>query len=123
MLVLIEANENCAEGGSWRFNALEPPRPVARVRLYDRSAQGEWFQVVGWTGRPERPTSPAVAQKIDDSGQGVAYLVTGGDQGLRLKPAGSAEPWSVDNPRQWGAPYLIVASPRDLADAEKGEEK
>jgi hypothetical protein len=120
MLILIEANENCEEEGSWRFNALEPPRPVARVRLYDKSPSGQWCRMIGWTGQAGAPTCPAMVQKIDDSGLGVAYLVTGGDCGLRLQPADDPAPWSLADSRQWGAPYLIVASPRDLAADETG---
>ncbi len=123
MLVLIEANENCPEGGSWRFNAIEPSRPVARIRLYERLSQGEWFQVIGWTGRPDQPICPAVAQKIDDSGLGVAYLVTGGDCGVRLKPADDPEPWSTEDRRQWGAPYVVVASSKDLITGPHKEER
>jgi hypothetical protein len=115
MLIVIEANDNCAESGSWRFNAVEPPRPVSRVRLYDRVPEGEWLQIVGWTGQAHTPTCPALAQKIDDSGAGVAYLISGGDCGLRLKPADDASPWSLASRQQWGAPYLIVASPKDFA--------
>jgi len=118
VLILIEANDNCAEGGSWRFKATAPPRPVSRVRLYDRAPAGQWYQVVGWTGQLAQPTCPALAQKIDDSGSGVAYLISGGDCGLRLKPAGDSAPWSLSDRRQWGAPYLIVASPQDLVATE-----
>ncbi len=114
MLLLIDENENCAEGGSWRFNPLEPPRPVACVRLYDTAPAGEWFDVVGWTGEPDRPICEATVCKIDDSGSGVAYLITGGECGVRLKPAGDPSAWSVENSRQRGAPYLIVPSINDI---------
>lgn len=111
---MIDENENCAEGGSWRFNALEPPRPVASVRLYDGAPAGEWFDVVGWTGRLDRPVCGATVQKIDDSGAGVAYLITGGECGVRVKPAGDPAAWNVRNGRQRGAPYLIVPSVNDI---------
>jgi len=118
MLLLIDENENCAEGGSWRFNALEPPRPVTRVRLYDAAPAGEWFDVVGWSGRPDRPVCGATVQKIDDSGAGVAYLITGGECGVRLKPAGDPSEWDVQNSRQRGVPYLIVPSIQDVGATE-----
>jgi hypothetical protein len=114
MLLLIDANDNCSEGGSWRFNPLEPPQPVARVRLYERAPSGEWFDVVGWTGRLDRPVCGATVQKIDDSGAGVAYLITGGDWGVRLKPVDDPSEWSLQNRRQRGAPYLIVPSVNDV---------
>jgi len=114
MLVMIDANENCAEGGSWRFHALGPPGPVSRVRLYETAPLGEWFDVVGWTGEPDRPTCDAMAQKIDDSGSGVAWLITGGEWGVRLRPAGDSSDWSVHDYRQRGAPWLVVPSINDV---------
>jgi hypothetical protein len=118
MLILIEENGNGAEAGCWRFNVLDPPRPVTRVRLHDRSSAGEWCDVVGWTDRPAQPMSPAVVQKIDDSGLGVAYLISGGEWGLRLKPVDDASDWSLHGSRQWGVPYLVVGSPADFLAAE-----
>ena len=119
MLLWIDANDNCAEGGSWRFTDLEPPRPVAQVRLYDAAPAGEWFDIVGWTGDPGRQVCGAVARKIDDSGSGVAYLITGGEWGVRLKPVDDPSAWSLENDRQRGAPYLIVSSINDVGMAEK----
>ena len=114
MLVLIDANENCAEGGSWRFHPLESGRPVSRVRLYETAPTGEWFDVIGWTGKPADPTCDAMMQKIDDSGSGVAWLITGGDWGVRLKPADDPAEWSLHNRWQRGAPWLIVPSMNDI---------
>jgi hypothetical protein len=118
MLLLIDENENCAEGGSWRFNPLEPPRPVTRVRLYETAPAGEWFDVVGWTGEPDRPTCGATVRKIDDSGSGVAYLITGGECGVRLRSVDDPSEWSVENNRQRGAPYLTVPSVNDVGMAK-----
>jgi hypothetical protein len=118
MLLLIDANDNCAEGGSWRFHDLEPPRPVACVRLYASAPAGEWFDVVGWSSDPDRPACGAMMRKIDDSGSGVAWLITGGERGVRLKPVDDPSQWSVCNHRQRGAPYLIVSSINDVRMAE-----
>ena len=119
MLILIEENNNCAEAGSWRFNVLEPPRPVTRVRLHERSSVGEWCDVIGWTDRPEQPTCRAVVQKVDDSGLGVAYLISGGECGVRVKPVHDESDWSLREHGQWGAPYLIVGSTADFLVAEQ----
>lgn len=114
MLVLVDDNANCPEGGSWRFNALEPPRPVTAVRLYHDSDRGEWYDVVGWGLDDATPVCEATVRKIDDSGAGVAYLIVGGDGGVRLRPRDSTERWSLQNVTQWGAPYLVVPSTRDV---------
>jgi hypothetical protein len=119
MLVFIEENANCPEGGSWRFNSLEAPRTVAAVRLHRHTSEGEWYDIVGWrAGSAGAAMCGATVQKIDDSGQGVAYLIVGGDGGVRLKPRGSGEAWALRNRAQWGEPYLVVPSAGDFLLAE-----
>jgi len=66
------------------------------------------FQVPGFW------TCPAQARKVDDSGEGVIMLVSGGDAGLRLQPGGAPAAWSLTNPAQWGEPFLLIADPEDL---------
>jgi len=46
---------------------------------------------------------------VEDSGDGACYLVIGGEWGLRLRPAGSAEEWDLANATQWGATYFLLA--------------
>ena len=53
-------------------------------------------------------------RKVDDSGEGVALLIDGGDAGLRLKPAAHASPWRLDDPEQWGEPYLLLSGVNDV---------
>ena len=60
---------------------------------------------------PVRPTPCLVA----DSGEGAVTLIFGGDEGIRLKPVDSPEPWDMDSPNQWGEPCLLL----DL-DVERG---
>jgi hypothetical protein len=57
---------------------------------------------------------------VEDSGVGVAYLVFGGAWGIRLCPVDRARPWSLDDPDQWGEPYLVLTDPQDLVLAEPG---
>ncbi len=97
------------------FHDLEPPRPVTQVRLERRPGELEWCHVTGWTvdGTP----CPATIQKVDDSGDGTAFLLHGGDAGLRLQPASQPTPWQLDQPHQWGEPFMIVA---DREDAKGG---
>lgn len=118
MIVEVESNENCEAGVFARFKEAGPARQVLQVRLYDRTAAGEWYRVTGWSDNATTPSCPAYAQLIEDSGAGLAHLVYGGLYGVRLKPIRLDEPWSLTNPNQWGEPYLSLSSDRDLRYAE-----
>ena len=114
MLVIeVSPNPNCEPVEMRVFHDLEPARAVTHVRL-DPEGLGnpQWHTVAGWTmaGAP----CPALARKVDDSGEGVALLVSGGDAGLRLQPEADATPWRLDDSRQHGAPFLLVADAGDL---------
>ena len=114
MLALeIPPNPNCEAMELRVFHDLEPPRPVAQVRLYESTgATGRWYAVTGWTLAGE--SCPALARKVDDSGDGVALLVSGGDAGLRLQSAGRQAPWRLDDAGQHGLPFLLIAETDDL---------
>ena len=108
----IPDNANCETVELRVFHDLTPPQPVSHVRLECSDGAARWCEVTGWTMTGER--CPAVLQKVDDSGEGVAFLLHGGDAGLRLRSVEHAEPWQLQNPRQWGAPFLIIADPADV---------
>ena len=67
------------------------------------------------TNRPE-PGSPVPAMyaPVSDSGQARAHLVYGGDFGIRFRPSGSAGDWSLDDPDQWGEPYVVLTDENDI---------
>ncbi|MDE3036118.1 MAG: hypothetical protein KGO52_16825 [Nitrospirota bacterium] len=114
MFIEVESNPNCEQSVFVRFKEAGPARRVTQVRSYERSAQGDWCWITGWTDDPERPLCSASAQLVEDSGAGLAYLVFGGLWGVRLKPVALAEAWSLESPRQWGEPYLSLADAKDL---------
>ena len=107
----IPPNANCDAVDMRVFHDVEPPRPVSRMRLEREGSASRWYDVTGWTS--DGNTQPALAQKVDDSGEGVIFLIRGGDAGLRFRPAGSPEPWRLGRPDQWGLPFLLMP---DLAD-------
>ncbi len=113
IVIEISPNPNCEAVEMRVFHDLEPPRPVTRVRLERAPGQPEWCAVTGWTLK--HTACPASVRKVDDSGEGVTMLVSGGEAGLRLRPADDAAPWRLDDPRQWGSPFLLIGDPRDLA--------
>jgi hypothetical protein len=51
-----------------------------------------------------------MARKVEDSGEGICYLVYGGAWGLRLKEASSQEEWSLEDNSQWAEPFLLLPS-------------
>ena len=107
----IPPNPNCEAVELRIFHDLEPPRVVSRVRL-ERHGSPQWCRVTGWTLQGDR--CPALGRKVDDSGEGVVLLVSGGEAGLRLQPADYQDPWRLDHPAQWGAPFLLLADAQDV---------
>ena len=107
----VEAGENCPYSMQLVFSALEEPRPVHGVRVYHREPSGALFQVTGWDA--DGPC-PAQGVQVEDSGQAVAYLVYGGEGGIRFRPAGSERPWSIDASDQWGESHVLMADETDV---------
>ncbi|HEX9757893.1 MAG TPA: hypothetical protein VGB26_08840 [Nitrospiria bacterium] len=119
MILNIEENPNCETAEGIRFKTVGPPRPIKQVKMYDQDPEGTLCQITGWSDDPENPVCPAYSQKVEDSGDGEAFLVFGGAWGLRLKPIGDGDQekegeWSLTNPEQWGEAYLILNDREDL---------
>ncbi len=112
IFVDVEAGDNCLYSLQSVFSGLEEPREVTQVRLYLGPGDGALYDVTGWS---EDGPCPALGVKVEDSGQGYAYLVYGGEGGLRYRPAGSAEAWSLDAPDQWGDSHLLLSEVIDIA--------
>jgi hypothetical protein len=108
MIVSVEDNPNCEGCGVMRFEARSLPKPVRQVVYHATDGP---CAVTGWG--PNGP-SPALAQKVLDSGDGTAWLVRGGEWGLRLKPADDAADWDLKAGGQWGEPYLLVSGSDDM---------
>ena len=105
-------NPNCPSVDLRIFHDVESPQPVAQVRVSRDGQASQWYDVTGWSqaGGP----CPAWSQKVDDSGDGVAFLLYGGDAGLRLRPTSSGEAWSSSAVSQWGEPFLIIGDREDI---------
>ena len=108
----IPPNPNCEAVELRIFHDLEPPRTVTHVRLERAAGKPQWLAVTGWTlaGTP----CPASVRRVDDSGEGVALLVSGGDAGLRLQPEEQQAPWRLDHPEQWGLPFILTTDAADV---------
>ena len=108
VVVEIPENPNCNPVDLRVFHDVEAPRAVRQVCLQRLNEPLAWYDVSGWT-LDNRPC-PAVACRVDDSGEGLALLVTGGEAGLRLRPVGSGNVWSLEDTSQWGASFLLMAN-------------
>jgi hypothetical protein len=106
VIIEIPLNRNCEPVDMRIFNDVEEPREVRRLVVAPPGREPAWYDVTGWTA--EGGPCPALARRVDDSGEGLAVLVYGGSAGLRFRPAGSARPWTLDDPEQWGLPFLLT---------------
>jgi hypothetical protein len=107
----FEENPNTGFVDDRVFQERSESRTVTHV-LRRRGGKDVWCPVVGLNnvGVPE----PALACKVEDSGEGICTLVYGGLWGVRLKDPSCQDPWSVDDPHQWGEAFLLL--PGDGAD-------
>ena len=106
LVIEVEESENSLFGVTRSFQTMEDPGPVSRVRTYGPDGSEGMFEVVGWS--EEGPVT-AFAALVDDSGEGSALLLYGGDGGIRLRPEDSPFDWSLEEPSQWGEPFLLLA--------------
>ena len=63
---------------------------------------------------------PAYYARISDSGAGSAFLVYGGDWGLRFKRSSESDKWDMESPDQWGEPWLVLAEESDIVAEDTG---
>ena len=114
----VESNDNCPMSANQVFKNLADPFRVAQVRIFEGGAESTLCAITGWTSDPGRPLVEAFAVEVEDSGSGAAWLVYGGDYGLRLKAADADQEWDLTDPTQWGETHLVLADASDLIAAE-----
>ncbi len=108
MYIDIEPNDNIADATMATFKETGDGLPVRAVRL-SLDDGWAWCAVTGWA--VDGPTA-ALITPIEESGDGPARLLHGGEQGLRLAriatSAGAAGvAWDIADATQWGEPFLI----------------
>ena len=112
IFVDVEAGDNCPYSIQQVFSALNEARPVRQVRLYDRGDKdGAVFDISAWG---EDGPSAALGVAVEDSGQGRAFLVFGGEGGIRFRPSGSTVDWSITAQDQWGESHMLLTDEGDL---------
>lgn len=86
----VEPSEGLDEGVQLRFKAIEPVRPVASVSYEAAGLSGRW-RAEPLDAEGNLLHEPALAVAVEDSSDGTARLIFGGDGGLRLthEPTGT----------------------------------
>ena len=109
MLVEVEVvgGENSPLDLHRMFDLLSDPIEVMRVFATNPMGEDLWCRVTGWSSQGPCAAMSALAE---DSGEGVVLLVYGGNEGLRLQPAGSRDAWEITNSNQWGETCLMLAN-------------
>jgi hypothetical protein len=114
----VDENPNYPDSVSMRFKELGPARAIKQLRVSDRKSEGELCWVTGWCDDANQPVCQAYAQPVEESGQGLAYLIYGGNWGIRFKPVALNEDWDLSSPNQWGEAFLLIAGPRSIVYAD-----
>lgn len=112
MEIEIHSNPNCLPLDLMVFDTIDAPQKI--LGLKDRwFEEDELFDVVGvYEGGT---FGPCFAQKINDSGEGIAYLIYGGPWGIRMKPhAQNSESWDLKNSHQRGYSHRIYGHISDI---------
>ena len=116
MYLSVEESPNGEALDGRVFQERTAPRVVSEV-LRNRGGKEVWCPIVAVEAGGE--TGPALARKVDDSGDGTCYLVYGGRWGIRLKEPACQDLWSFTDPHQWGEAFLLL--PADGADLKFDE--
>ncbi len=101
-------NDNVDEAVMATFAEKGTSRTLTRVYCRVRTKEA-WHAITGWAdGEPV----DAILSDIEESGDGEACLIHGGNEGLRLCELTNVEDpdpeWDLDNPDQWGEGLIIV---------------
>ena len=112
--VEVEENDNCGYMPLQVFEARADPKPVHRVRLFEPGRPHGAYEVTGWCSDDGGAPCPAMYVPVSDSGQAEAHLVIGGEWGVRMRRTDRAEEWDINNPDQWGEPFLWLSDREDV---------
>ena len=84
------------------------------MRIYDGEPGGRMYDVTAWTSRTHDNKAQAYAARVEDSSEGQAYVVFGGDWGVRLRPVDSTSAWDLGDAEQMGETHLVLAEAEDI---------
>ncbi|HLF72436.1 MAG TPA: hypothetical protein VI759_09825 [Dehalococcoidia bacterium] len=99
------------------YKNIGEPFAVSAVRIYEGEPEGAVYTVTGWSSVQGGSAVEAYAVQVEDSSEGSAFVIYGGDWGVRLRPIDSDAPWSLDDASQTGETHLVLADREDVEPA------
>jgi hypothetical protein len=111
MQIEVQDSPNCGGTEQFVYRELGPVRCLSAIIAEDKGKEVR-LDVTG-VGEGGEWTS-ACCVKIADSGAGFAFLIFGGQWGIRLKPDWHRAEWDLHDPKQWGEPFKIYGSEEDI---------
>ena len=112
--VEVETNANTPMSASQVYKNLGEPFLVTAVRIYEGAPEATRYAVTGWSSADDGSAVAAYAVQVEDSSEGSAYVIYGGDWGIRLRPVDSDAAWSIDDAAQFGETHLVLADREDI---------
>lgn len=106
----IEDNENCGYFPMQTFEMRAAPETGSSVRVDELPGSAGPQEITGWCSEGGSSPCEVSVVLIGDSGAGESRLIKGGTHGVRIRPAGSNEPWSLESDSQRGEPYVLLDS-------------
>ena len=101
----VQAGENCDYSLNRIFSTVSDPVEITAVETLGPLGKVDLFAVVGWS---TNGLCSVHAVLVEDSGEGHALLIYGGDDGIRLRKSGGDSSWSLEHSDEWGEPCLLV---------------
>lgn len=108
MYIDIDPNDNLDEACMATFKETGASAPLHAAKLW-RDGIWQWCAITGWA---DDVPAPALVTPIEESGDGPALLLHGGNHGLRLAAiagpeAAAAVAWDVADAAQWAEAFLL----------------
>jgi hypothetical protein len=107
LLMAIEENPHCGHFPLRTFELLSTPLRFQSLIVELQGPVGT-IEVVGWCSANGGAPCTVFAAIVPGDAAGNATLSYGGDQGVRIRPAGSKKPWSLSSTGQHRAPFRQV---------------
>ena len=101
----VQAGENCEYSLNRIFSTVSDPVEITAVETLGPLGKVDLFAVVGWS---TNGLCSVHAVLVEDSGEGHALLIYGGDDGIRLRKSVEDSSWSLEHSNEWGEPCLLV---------------